>query len=151
MHVLVDYAHKPDALEKVLNTLGDLKGTHRLITVFGCGGDRDRLKRPVMGRIAVECSDHVFVTSDNPRTEKPEAIIQEILVGTAGHANLTVEPDRKKAICAALQMARSGDVVVIAGKGHEDYQILADPQQPRKTVKIHFDDREVAAEALLGC
>jgi UDP-N-acetylmuramoyl-L-alanyl-D-glutamate--2,6-diaminopimelate ligase len=148
VHVLVDYAHKPDALEKVLNTLVEMKGTQRLITVFGCGGDRDRLKRPVMGRIAVQRSDYVFVTSDNPRTEKPEAIIQEILVGTAGHANLTVEPDRKKAIFAAIRLAQPGDVVVIAGKGHEDYQILPDPQQPGKTVKIHFDDREVAAEAL---
>jgi UDP-N-acetylmuramoyl-L-alanyl-D-glutamate--2,6-diaminopimelate ligase len=148
VHLLVDYAHKPDAIEKVLKTLLAMKGTHRLITVFGCGGDRDRTKRPVMGRIAVDHSDHVFVTSDNPRTEKPEAIIQEILRGIPAQASFTVEPDRKRAIFAALHMAQRGDVVVIAGKGHEDYQILADPQQPGKTVKIHFDDREVAAEAL---
>jgi UDP-N-acetylmuramoyl-L-alanyl-D-glutamate--2,6-diaminopimelate ligase len=146
--VLVDYAHKPDALEKVLKTLREVKGPHRLITVFGCGGDRDRLKRPVMGRLAVELSDYVFVTSDNPRTEKPEAIIEEIAQGIVGYANYTIEPDRRQAIFAAVHQARPGDLVVIAGKGHEDYQILADPAHPQRTVKIHFDDREVAAEAL---
>ena len=148
VHILVDYAHKPDALEKVLKTLREVKGPHRLITVFGCGGDRDRLKRPVMGRLAVELSDYVFVTSDNPRTEKPEAIIQEITQGIVGHTNYTIEPDRRQAIFAAVHQARPGDLVVIAGKGHEDYQILADPAHPQRTVKIHFDDREVAAEAL---
>ncbi|MGZ6371372.1 MAG: UDP-N-acetylmuramoyl-L-alanyl-D-glutamate--2,6-diaminopimelate ligase, partial [Bdellovibrionota bacterium] len=141
IHVLVDYAHKPDALEKVLKTLKDVKGSHRLITVFGCGGDRDRKKRPVMGKIAVELSDHVVITSDNPRTEDPGTIIQEILGGTAGYKNFEVEADRKSAIFAAIQVAKAGDLVVIAGKGHEDYQILG-------TGKIHFDDREVAAEAL---
>jgi UDP-N-acetylmuramoyl-L-alanyl-D-glutamate--2,6-diaminopimelate ligase len=148
VHVLVDYAHKPDALEKVLKTLREVKGQHRLITVFGCGGDRDRLKRPVMGRLAVELSDYVFVTSDNPRTEKPEAIIQEIEQGIVGYTNYTIEADRRKAIFAAVRQAQPGDLVIIAGKGHEDYQILADPVHPKQTVKIHFDDREVAAEAL---
>jgi UDP-N-acetylmuramoyl-L-alanyl-D-glutamate--2,6-diaminopimelate ligase len=144
IHVLVDYAHKPDALEKVLLTLKEVRGAYRLITVFGCGGDRDRKKRPVMGKSAVEHSDHVFVTSDNPRTEDPRSIIQEILVGTQGFSNFTVEPDRRAAIFSAINMARPGDVVVIAGKGHEDYQIVG-------TQKVHFDDREVAAEALRGC
>lgn len=141
MLVVVDYAHKSDALDKVLRTLRDLKQGHRLITVFGCGGDRDRSKRPVMGKAAVELSDHVIVTSDNPRTENPDAIIQEILVGTQGHSNLAVEPDRRKAIFSAISLAKSGDIVLIAGKGHEDYQIIG-------TQKVHFDDREVAAEAL---
>lgn len=150
LHVFVDYAHKPDALEKVLLTLREVRGVHRLITVFGCGGDRDRKKRPVMGRIATELSDVVFVTSDNPRTEKPQEIISEILQGIdQKRLNFKVEPDRKKAIFAAIQEAREGDLVVIAGKGHEDDQIIADPNSPTGTRKIHFDDREMAAEALV--
>ncbi len=141
--VLVDYAHKSDALKKVLETIREIRGGGRLLTVFGCGGDRDRQKRPVMGKIAVELSDQVFVTSDNPRTEDPQAIIREILAGTQGHSNFTVEADRRKAIHLAVKAAKSGDFVVIAGKGHEDYQILG-------TKKVHFDDREVASEALRG-
>ncbi len=141
VHVLVDYAHKPDALQKVLTTLRELKGSHRIITVFGCGGDRDRTKRPVMGRIAAELSDLVWITSDNPRTEDPSAIISEIVAGAKGQARCEVEPDRKRAIFKAISKAATGDLVLIAGKGHEDYQILG-------TTKIHFDDREVAAEAL---
>ncbi|MCM2277644.1 MAG: UDP-N-acetylmuramoyl-L-alanyl-D-glutamate--2,6-diaminopimelate ligase [Oligoflexia bacterium] len=142
IHVLVDYAHKPDALEKVLRTLGEVRGSQRLITVFGCGGDRDRKKRPVMGRLATELSDCVIVTSDNPRTEDPLSIIEEIRLGIASDcSNCQVEPDRRKAIHAAIALARPGDVVLIAGKGHEDYQIIG-------TRKIHFDDREVALEAL---
>jgi UDP-N-acetylmuramoyl-L-alanyl-D-glutamate--2,6-diaminopimelate ligase len=141
MHVLVDYAHKSDALEKVIRTLAQVKGPQRLITVFGCGGDRDRAKRPVMGRIAVEGSDHVIVTSDNPRTERPDEIIAEILKGTEGAKNLTVEPDRRRAIEQAIRMAAKGDLVLIAGKGHEDYQIIG-------TTKHPFDDRKVAAEVL---
>lgn len=149
VHAFVDYAHKPDALDKVLRTLREVRHSHRLITVFGCGGDRDRTKRPVMGRIAMELSDLVFVTSDNPRTEKPEVIIGEILEGMKGQGtHFKVEPDRKKAIFAAIEEARAGDIVVIAGKGHEDYQIIADPMSPGGTRKVHFDDREVAAEAL---
>jgi UDP-N-acetylmuramoyl-L-alanyl-D-glutamate--2,6-diaminopimelate ligase len=152
VHVLVDYAHKPDALEKVLRTLGEMReGGRRLITVFGCGGDRDRTKRPVMGRIAVTLSDRVFITSDNPRTEDPAAIVAEIVAGTEGARNFEVEVDRRRAIFRAVAEARPGDLVVIAGKGHEDYQIVRDPQAPagaKVTVKVHFDDREVAAEAL---
>ncbi len=139
--VLVDYAHKPDALLKILETLCEIKGEHRLITVFGCGGDRDRTKRPVMGRIAVELSDHVFVTSDNPRTEKPDAIIGEIVAGIKEATNYTVEPDRKKAIFAAIRYARAGDIVVIAGKGHEDYQQVG-------LVKHPFSDFSVVKELL---
>jgi UDP-N-acetylmuramoyl-L-alanyl-D-glutamate--2,6-diaminopimelate ligase len=141
VHVWVDYAHKPDALEKVLRTLGALRQGRRLITVFGCGGDRDRKKRPLMGKIAVEGSDLVIITSDNPRTEDPAVIVDEILVGTARHSNFLVEVDRKQAIFKAIHAAAPGDLVLIAGKGHEDYQILG-------TQKIHFDDREVAADAL---
>lgn len=148
IHVVVDYAHKPDALEKVLTTLVEVKGEQRLITVFGCGGDRDRKKRPVMGEMAVRLSDHVFVTSDNPRTEDPTSIIDEILRGAPGAKNLTVEPDRRKAIFGAIAMAKKGDLVLIAGKGHEDCQIIGDPSAPSGTRKIHFDDREVATEAL---
>jgi UDP-N-acetylmuramoyl-L-alanyl-D-glutamate--2,6-diaminopimelate ligase len=148
IHVLVDYAHKPDALEKVLKALAVVREGHRLITVFGCGGDRDRTKRPVMGRLAVELSDLVFITSDNPRTESPEAIVHEILNGVAGFSNYRVEPDRRKAIHSAIRAARPGDLVLIAGKGHEDYQIISDPAQPGGIRKIHFDDREVAAEAI---
>jgi UDP-N-acetylmuramoyl-L-alanyl-D-glutamate--2,6-diaminopimelate ligase len=125
IHVLVDYAHKPDALEKVLKALAVVREGHRLITVFGCGGDRDRTKRPVMGRLAVELSDLVFITSDNPRTESPEAIVHEILNGVAGFSNYRVEPDRRKAIHSAIRAARPGGIR-----------------------KIHFDDREVAAEAI---
>jgi UDP-N-acetylmuramoyl-L-alanyl-D-glutamate--2,6-diaminopimelate ligase len=149
IHVFVDYAHKSDALEKVLKNLQGLKAPDRkIITVFGCGGDRDRIKRPVMGRIAVELSDEVIVTSDNPRTEDPHAIIGEIVVGIEefrkthpSRGPYQIEADRKKAIEKAIQMAQSGDLVLIAGKGHEDYQIIG-------TQKVHFDDREVAAQAL---
>jgi len=145
----VDYAHKSDALEKVLKNLQGLKSPERkIITVFGCGGDRDRIKRPVMGRIAVELSDEVIVTSDNPRTEDPHAIIGEIVAGIEefrkthpARGPYQVEADRKKAIEKAIQIAKSGDLVLIAGKGHEDYQIIG-------TQKVHFDDREVAAQAL---
>ena len=139
--VLVDYAHKPDALEKVLKVLGELKGKHHLYTVFGCGGDRDRSKRPVMGKCAVQLSDHVVITSDNPRGENPRAIVDEILVGTVGYQNFSVELDRKKAITAAIVRSKPGDLVLIAGKGHEDYQIV-------QGTKTHFDDREIAREAL---
>lgn len=141
LQILVDYAHKPDALEKVLHNLRAVKGSARLITVFGCGGDRDRTKRPVMGKMAVELSDLVFITSDNPRTENPMAIIEEILQGVQGHQNFHVDPDRRSAIFSAIRAARKGDLVLIAGKGHEDYQIIG-------TGKIHFDDREVALEAV---
>jgi UDP-N-acetylmuramoyl-L-alanyl-D-glutamate--2,6-diaminopimelate ligase len=139
IHIWVDYAHKPDALEKVLKTLREIRGHHRLITVFGCGGDRDRTKRPVMGRIAADLSEHVFITSDNPRTENPMTIIQEILKGIQGYSNFTVEIDRRTAISKAIRSAKPGDLILVAGKGHEDYQIIG-------TEKIHFDDREVILE-----
>ncbi len=156
IHVFVDYSHTPDALERALETLHKVR-SGRLILVFGCGGDRDRGKRPEMGSVAATGSDLAVITSDNPRTEDPLRIIEEIERGTqrtgrkkyevsrlsdgwdaAGYA---VIPDRREAIRAAIGAARPGDMVLIAGKGHEDYQILGKR-------KIHFDDREEAAEAL---
>jgi len=139
--VLVDYAHTPDALERVL-TAARLATTGQLIALFGCGGDRDRAKRPIMGAVATRLSDRTIVTSDNPRSEVPEAIIKEIVVGAeeAG-GSFVVEADRRAAIEMALRSARPGDAVVIAGKGHEPYQILGDRT-------IHFDDREEAARCL---
>lgn len=133
--VIVDYAHTGDALQKLLESATELEH-NRVITVFGCGGDRDKLKRPVMGRIAGGLSDMAIVTSDNPRTEEPDAIIADILEGMAGIAYV-IEPDREKAIEKAISEAEEGDIIVIAGKGHEDYQILG-------REKIHFDDREIA-------
>lgn len=142
--VAVDYAHKPDALERLLRSARKL-GPRRIITVFGCGGDRDRGKRPVMGRIAVQLSDQVIVTSDNPRSEPPEAIAADIVAGArpvpGADQRLLVEIDRRRAIEAAIQLARHDDLVVIAGKGHETYQLFADR-------RIHFDDREEARAAL---
>jgi UDP-N-acetylmuramoyl-L-alanyl-D-glutamate--2,6-diaminopimelate ligase len=136
--VLVDYAHTPDSLENVLQSARGLTG-ERVICVFGCGGDRDRGKRPLMGRIAAELADLAIVTSDNPRSEDPRAIIEEILGGA--EAELEVEPDRREAIARAIEAAAPGDVVVIAGKGHEQGQQFRDRTVP-------FDDREVAREAL---
>jgi len=156
-HVWVDYAHKPDALEKVLRTLQRLRDEvspgGKLITVFGCGGDRDRQKRPKMGAIAAELSDWVWVTSDNPRTESPVAILAEVVSGISSqmkHKCKVIE-DRASAIHDAIHCADAGDLVLIAGKGHEDYQIILDPSDftRSRTMKIHFDDREVAREALL--
>jgi UDP-N-acetylmuramoyl-L-alanyl-D-glutamate--2,6-diaminopimelate ligase len=136
--VLVDYAHTPAALANVLGEARAL-ATGRLICVFGCGGDRDREKRPLMGGIATELADAVIVTSDNPRSEEPEAIAAEILAGTDGTAE--VELDRAAAIASALERADEGDVVVIAGKGHEPGQTFADRTIP-------FDDREEARDVL---
>jgi UDP-N-acetylmuramoyl-L-alanyl-D-glutamate--2,6-diaminopimelate ligase len=136
--VIVDYAHKPAALENVLRTARDL-GSGRLICVFGCGGDRDRGKRPLMGRIASDLADVVIVTSDNPRSEDPQAIIDEIVAGVVGEVD--VEPDRAAAIARAIEIAREDDVVLIAGKGAEPGQELADRTVP-------FDDREAARDAL---
>jgi len=135
--VIVDYAHTPEALENVLRSARELT-SGRVICVFGCGGDRDRGKRPLMGQAAVGLADRVIVTSDNPRTEEPLAIIEEILAGAPG---ADVEPDRTAAIGLAIEAAAEGDVVLIAGKGHEQGQELADRRIP-------FDDREVAREAL---
>jgi len=158
--ILVDYAHTPDALEKVLGAVRPL-ACGKVITVFGCGGDRDRGKRPLMGEIAARLSDLVVVTSDNPRTEEPLAILGEIEAGVqrtglkkfrasgfesrVGEFDVErgylMEADRRLAIRAAVNWARPGDLILIAGKGHEDYQILG-------TQKIHFDDREVARDEL---
>jgi UDP-N-acetylmuramoyl-L-alanyl-D-glutamate--2,6-diaminopimelate ligase len=154
--VVVDYAHTPDALERALGALRTLTAG-RLLVVFGCGGDRDRKKRPLMGRVAARGADVVVVTSDNPRTEEPQSIIDQILaglerepldrmaLGALGNIGkgYAVEIDRRTAITAAIQAARPGDIVLIAGKGHEDYQILGKQ-------KIHFDDREEASRVLSG-
>ncbi len=167
--VLVDYAHTPDALEKVLSSLRPLT-QGRVITVFGCGGDRDRGKRPLMGEIAARLSDFVVLTSDNPRREDPLAILSEIEAGVQKtgirkfqvsdlesrvyqqetrderpetERGYCLEVDRRAAIQMALQGARPGDVVLIAGKGHEEYQILGSD-------RIHFDDREVARDAMVA-
>ena len=140
--VFVDYAHTDDALKNVLHTAREVAGSGRVITVFGCGGDRDRTKRAPMGEIAGSLSDVAIVTSDNPRSEDPEAIIEEIEAGlrkvARPHIKLT---DRREAIFHAIDEAREGDVVLIAGKGHETYQILGER-------RIHFDDHEVAREAI---
>ena len=140
--ILVDYAHTPDALENVLRTLRGFT-PRRLIVLFGCGGDRDKTKRPLMGKIAARYADFVIVTSDNPRSENPESIIKDIVAGINEEqfTNYQTITDRYEAIFAAVSMAKKGDVIVIAGKGHETYQIFAD-----KT--IYFDDREVAIEAV---
>ncbi|HUQ39933.1 MAG TPA: UDP-N-acetylmuramoyl-L-alanyl-D-glutamate--2,6-diaminopimelate ligase [Acidimicrobiales bacterium] len=141
--VVVDYAHTPDALAQVL-TAARRVGTGRVIAVFGCGGDRDRGKRPLMAQVAVDGADEVVVTSDNPRSEDPGVIIGEILSGIPDRTEgVVVEPDRAAAIALALDRARPGDVVVIAGKGHETGQIFADRTEP-------FDDRDVASRALTG-
>src|SRR5438445_373618 len=136
--VIVDYAHTPDALANVLRAARGL-GEGRVICVFGAGGDRDREKRPQMGRAVSESADVAIVTSDNPRSEDPRAIIDEVLAGTSGEVE--VEPDRTAAIARAVELARDGDVVVIAGKGHEPGQQFADRTLP-------FDDRQAARDAL---
>ncbi|NPV91491.1 MAG: UDP-N-acetylmuramoyl-L-alanyl-D-glutamate--2,6-diaminopimelate ligase [Firmicutes bacterium] len=140
--VVVDYAHTPDGMENVLSTARGIT-RERLITVFGCGGDRDRTKRPLMGEAAARWSDYVIVTSDNPRTENPGRIIDDILPGVSGMPSERYEviEDRRSAIRRAVGMARPGDIVVIAGKGHETYQIVG-------TETFPFDDRKVAREAL---
>lgn len=139
-NVFVDYAHTPDALENVLSTLRKLT-PGKLRVVFGCGGDRDRSKRPKMGALAELYADEVYVTSDNPRTEDPDAIIEEILQGVQRVRPIHVNVDRKSSIEESLKNLSRDDAVLIAGKGHETYQILG-------TQKIHFDDREIARQAL---
>jgi len=138
--VAVDYAHTPDALEKALGAVRRV-AAGKVIVVFGCGGDRDPGKRPEMGRVAASSADAVVVTSDNPRSEEPQKIISQILTGIPGGVAAVVEPDRRKAIASALEMACAGDAVLIAGKGHEDYQIIG----PRR---FPFDDAAVAREVL---
>jgi UDP-N-acetylmuramoyl-L-alanyl-D-glutamate--2,6-diaminopimelate ligase len=139
--VVVDYAHTPDSLENVLRAARELTPAS-VICVFGAGGDRDRQKRPKMGRAGAELSDLAIVTSDNPRSEDPEAIIAEVVAGAEGTGSVETEPDRRAAIALALGRARGGDTVVIAGKGHEQGQEFEDGR------KIPFDDREVAREEL---
>lgn len=138
--VMVDYAHTPDSLENLLKAARPFV-TGNMICVFGCGGDRDRTKRPKMGAIAARLADQVIVTSDNPRTEDPQKILDDVVAGIPQELNPTVIGDRAIAIRTAILNARSGDSILIAGKGHEDYQILG-------TEKIHFDDREQARESL---
>ncbi len=166
--VYVDYAHTDDALRTVLTVLrgalsnrqtmppsapaGAGGGPGGLLVVFGCGGDRDKTKRPRMGEVAARLADRVIITSDNPRTERPHAIIDDILEGVASdrRAAVTVEADRELAIHAAIDGAAPGDIVLIAGKGHEDYQILPDPTAPGGTVRRDIDDRVIARRALLA-
>jgi len=140
--VIVDYAHTDDALENLIRTARELNPKGRIITLFGCGGGKDRTKRPVMGEVTGRLSDLTILSSDNPRTEDPLKIISDIIVGlqkTSG--KYLIEPDREKAIGAAMDEARAGDIVLLAGKGHENYQILADRT-------LEFDDRDVARRAL---
>jgi UDP-N-acetylmuramoyl-L-alanyl-D-glutamate--2,6-diaminopimelate ligase len=140
--VIVDYAHTDDALENLIRTARELSSKGRIITLFGCGGEKDRTKRPVMGEVTGRLSDLTILSSDNPRSEDPLKIISDIIVGlqkTAG--KYLIEPDREKAIGMAMEEARSGDIVLLAGKGHENYQILADRT-------FEFDDREMARRAL---
>jgi UDP-N-acetylmuramoyl-L-alanyl-D-glutamate--2,6-diaminopimelate ligase len=140
--VIVDYAHTDDALENLIRTARELNSKARIITLFGCGGEKDRTKRPVMGEVTGRLSDLTILSSDNPRSEDPLKIISDIIVGlqkTAG--KYLIQPDREKAIGMAMEEARSGDIVLLAGKGHENYQILADRT-------FEFDDREMARRAL---
>ena len=139
--MIIDYAHTPDELENVIKMLNGIK-TGRMVTLFGCGGDRDRTKRPIMGEIAARLSDFVIVTSDNPRSENPEKIIEDILAGMKNtDTPYIVIENRAEAIEYAVKNAKPDDIVLFAGKGHETYQILP-------TGTIHFDEREVIAAAL---
>ncbi|MBL8778373.1 MAG: UDP-N-acetylmuramoyl-L-alanyl-D-glutamate--2,6-diaminopimelate ligase [Acidimicrobiales bacterium] len=139
--VVVDYAHTPDGLERLLDTARELVGEGRLLLVFGCGGDRDTAKRPLMGEVAGRLADQVVLTSDNPRSEDPATIISEVRSGFDDDRTLLVEPDRRRAIAMALETADPGDLVVIAGKGHETTQTIGETTLP-------FDDRVVARELL---
>jgi len=138
--VLVDYAHTPDGLRSALEASRPFVNG-RLVCVFGCGGDRDRGKRPQMASIAAELADRVVITSDNPRTEDPQRILDDVVAGVPSGIDHLVEGDRAIAIAQAIALAQPGDLVLIAGKGHEDYQIVG-------TEKLHFDDREEAEKAL---
>jgi UDP-N-acetylmuramoyl-L-alanyl-D-glutamate--2,6-diaminopimelate ligase len=141
---IVDYAHTPDALENVLKTIKDIRtGNEMVITVVGCGGDRDRGKRPLMGKIACQFSDQVIFTSDNPRTEDPNFIIEEMQKGVEpiDYKKTVAIPSRKEAIKMAVSIAHAGDILLIAGKGHENYQIVGDQTLP-------FDDMQVLNETL---
>ena len=141
LSVVIDYAHTPDALDNVLKTLREIDRGKELICLFGCGGDRDRTKRPEMAAVAEKYSDRIVVTSDNSRTERTEDIIEEIKTGFSpkGLARTISLPDRKEAIRMAVMTAAPNAIILLAGKGHETYQILG-------TEKRHFDEREVVAE-----
>lgn len=139
--VIIDYAHTPDGLKNILKTFRDCE-KNRVIVLFGCGGDRDKIKRPIMGGIAARYADYVIVTSDNPRSEDPDEIIKDILVGTnTSNTPIKVISNRVEAIKYAISIAQDGDIIVLAGKGHETYQIL-------NTGTIHLDEREIVKEAL---
>jgi UDP-N-acetylmuramoyl-L-alanyl-D-glutamate--2,6-diaminopimelate ligase len=139
-NIWIDYGHTPHAFERLLKTARRLtKG--RLFFLFGCGGDRDQGKRPLMGKVASQYADLIFLTEDNPRSEDPRAIIQQIIHGMEDKGKVQVVVDRKEGIRKALEIARSGDTLVLAGKGHEDYQIIGDE-------KIHFSDKETVLELL---
>ncbi len=138
--VLVDYAHSPDAIEKILQTAREVcRG--RLLVLFGCGGDRDKSKRPLMGRAASQNADIVIVTSDNPRSEDPLAIIEDVKPGLDPSVETVIEPDRRRAIATALGLCEDNDILVVAGKGHEDYQIIGNQ-------RLRFDDREIVEQLL---
>ena len=139
--VLVDYAHTPDALTQALVDARRVAGGGRVLVVFGCGGDRDPAKRPLMGEVATRLADVAVLTSDNPRSEDPATILDQVRAGVRRHEVLVVEPDRRAAIAIALDAAGPGDVVVLAGKGHETTQVVGSQVLP-------FDDRAVAAELL---
>ena len=139
--VIIDYAHSPDGLENIISSLKEI-ANGRVVTVFGCGGDRDKTKRPKMGKIAADLSDFCVVTSDNPRSENPSDIIKDILEGMKDSKTpYEVVENRKEAIAWAMKNAKKDDIILLAGKGHETYQILP-------TGTIHFDEREVVAEVL---
>jgi len=142
--VVVDYAHTPDGLENILKTAREIV-KNRLITVFGCGGDRDRTKRPLMGEIAARYSDFCVVTSDNPRSEEPEAIIADIVPGLdrVDNSRYAIIVDRREAIRHAVHLGKTGDLIIVAGKGHETYQLV-------KGEVLDFDDRKVVAKFLEG-
>jgi len=138
----VDYAHTDDALEHLIRTARELNPKGRIITLFGCGGSRDRTKRPIMGELSGRLSDLSILTSDNPRLEDPLKIISDVVVGMQkSGGKYMIEPDRGKAVALAIDEAQAGDIVLLAGKGHEDYQVFADHT-------LHFDDREEARKAL---
>jgi UDP-N-acetylmuramoyl-L-alanyl-D-glutamate--2,6-diaminopimelate ligase len=142
--VIIDYAHTPDALEKCLLTIKEIVGVGgKVITVFGAGGDRDKAKRPLMGKVVSRLSDKIYLTSDNPRTENPDKIIDDIAEGIPKGIKVIKESNRRKAINDALLSAQSGDVVLVAGKGHEEYQIVG-------TERIHFSDREVVEDIIFN-
>jgi UDP-N-acetylmuramoyl-L-alanyl-D-glutamate--2,6-diaminopimelate ligase len=138
--VVIDYAHTPDALSRVLATL-ESAVTGELTCVFGCGGDRDRGKRPLMGTVAADLADRIVLTDDNPRSEDPAAIVSEIRQGVGEHPRVSVVHDRRSALKTAIERARPGDVVLVAGKGHEAEQLVGNERRP-------FSDRAVAAELL---